>query len=175
MVLLEHHRSVRAPSFYQRKPFWSENVDRMIPRQNVEFTKKKSQNPRFWGATIVLSGIVLSIFLQLKEFWRFGGETQTEWFLNRMRDLEFMWSWPWVKIKELGYHRYRSRFSMKHPCIGVPNFDPSPCIVGEWVSGTRGFSFLPKVIIFFLRKALVAPSRELKWFAWAGHGHGGKV
>ena len=39
---------------------------------------KKVKNPRFWGATIVLSGIVLSKFWQLKEFWRFrGGKPDT--------------------------------------------------------------------------------------------------
>ena len=43
--------------------------------------------------------------------------------------------WLWVKIKELGYHRYRSRFSIKHPCIGVPNFDPSPYIYTQVVPG----------------------------------------
>ena len=37
---------------------------------------KNAKKPRFWGATIVLSGIVLSKFSQLKEFWRFGGGNQ---------------------------------------------------------------------------------------------------
>ena len=68
----------------------------MIPRQNVEFTKKNVKTQGFG----VQQSFYLESFYQNFGSWRSfggsGGETETEWFLNRMRDLEFMWLW--VKI-----------------------------------------------------------------------------
>ena len=42
---------------------------------------------------------------------------------NRNRD-RFRINSLWVKIGDLGDHRFKSIFSIHHPIIEVPNFDP---------------------------------------------------
>ena len=80
IVLLEHHRSVWAPSFCwstivlsghdPQKRFCNENLNRMIPRQNVEFTKKTSKTQGFG----VQQSFYLESFYQNFGSWRsFGG------------------------------------------------------------------------------------------------------
>ena len=80
IVLLEHHRSVWAPSFCwstillsghdPQKRFCNENLNRMIPRQNVESTKKTSKTQGFG----VQQSFYLESFYQNFGSWRsFGG------------------------------------------------------------------------------------------------------
>ena len=45
--------------------------------------------------------------------------------------MSFVHIWVWVKIKDLGDHRFNFIFSINHPITGVLNFDSYPFAVGS--------------------------------------------